>query len=51
LLEDAAARAEAVEASTYKPHDRYILFELTIESAATTVYEGNEIKRQRWDAE
>lgn len=32
----------------YNPQERYILFELKIEEAMSTVYEGTEIKRDTW---
>jgi hypothetical protein len=34
----------------YNPQERYILFELKIEEATATVYEGTEIKRDKWKA-
>lgn len=41
-------RALAVRLAPYSPADRYILFEFCLESAASTVYEGDRIIRQRW---
>ena len=41
-------RALAVRLATYSPADRYILFEFSLESAVSTVYEGDRIIRQRW---
>ena len=32
----------------YNPQERYILFELKIEEAMATVYEGTDIKRDKW---
>jgi hypothetical protein len=51
LVEDAAIRALAVDAATYDPAERYILFELTIENALSTVYEEGQSVRQRWQQE
>jgi hypothetical protein len=50
FLDDAESRAIAAAASTYKPKERYILFELSVESAAMTVYEESGPKRQRWQS-
>jgi hypothetical protein len=47
-LGDAASRAIATTASQYAPKDRYILFELSVESAALTVYAESGPKRLRW---
>jgi hypothetical protein len=41
-------RALAVRLAPYSPAERYILFEFSLESAASTVYEGERIIRQRW---
>ncbi len=41
-------RALAVRLAPYTPAERYILFELSLERAASTVYEGERIIRQRW---
>ena len=53
LVEDAESRAVATKASKYAPRDRYILFELSVESAFSTVYEGEDDGpvRNRWKAE
>lgn len=49
LVEDTAVRAVAVAASAYSPKDRYILFELSVQTALSLVYgEDNQIIRQRW---
>jgi hypothetical protein len=48
VSEDAATRALAVQSASYAPADRYILFELDVDSAASTVYDGGETQRQRW---
>lgn len=34
----------------YNPQERYIVFELRIEEAMATVYEGDEVKRDKWKA-
>jgi hypothetical protein len=51
FIDDPASRALAAQLATYPPADRYILFELNLESAASTVYEGEHIIRQRWKRE
>lgn len=48
LIEDAAMRALAVSVSTYPPADRYILFELNIERAQSTVYGDTAPVRTLW---
>ena len=50
FVDDPATRAVAIEASTYAPAERYILFELSVESAAATTYPGDKPVRQRWQA-
>lgn len=47
---DPNSRAAAVAAAPYDPADRYILFELSVEEAASTVYEGDLPVRRRWHA-
>jgi len=47
---DSDTRAIAVAAAAYDPADRYVLFELSIEEAASTVYEGGRPVRSRWRA-
>jgi hypothetical protein len=49
-VEDADIRALAVKASSYAPHERYILFELGVEFAASTVYQGDVPVRRQWRA-
>jgi hypothetical protein len=51
FVDDPALRALAVQLATYSPADRHILFEFNVESAASTVYEGDHIIRQRWQRE
>jgi pyridoxamine 5'-phosphate oxidase-like protein len=45
---DSSTRAVAVGAAAYDPAERYILFELSVQQAASTVYEGNQPVRRRW---
>ena len=49
LVEDAGTRSVAVRHASYEPADRYILFELDIDTAFSTEYdeEGTPI-RNRW---
>lgn len=49
-VDDADTRRLAVELASYKPADRYVLFELGVERAASTTYAGGEPVRQRWSA-
>jgi len=49
LIDDADLRAIAVEHANYSPAERYILFELSVESASSTIYDENsEPVRHRW---
>jgi hypothetical protein len=48
LVDDPATRALAAELSSYKPQDRYILFELSVESASATRYEDGKPVREHW---
>ncbi len=49
LVEDAETRAQAVRVCSYKPQDRYILFEFEVEAAASTTYpDGGKPVYQRW---
>ena len=41
-------RDRAVEAASYAPADRYVLFELGIDGAASTVYREGRPERRRW---
>lgn len=46
---DPELRGIAVEAADYDPEERYILFELTVDSATATTYEGDGPPvRRRW---
>ena len=52
-VSDKATRQEAFDAASrigYQPRERYILFELKIDEAMATIYEGAEIKRDKWKA-
>ncbi len=48
-IEDAGSRKAAAEKASYVPAERYVLFELSVERASSTVYddEGRAI-RQHW---
>ena len=48
LADDPAFRAIATEAASYTPENRYILFELTVQSTSSTVYEDGQPVRRRW---
>ena len=48
FIDNPELRALAVQLAPYSPAERYILFEFSLESAASTVYEGEGIIRQRW---
>ncbi|MCB0032912.1 MAG: hypothetical protein KDE51_02740, partial [Anaerolineales bacterium] len=50
LVDDAHVRAAAVEASSYKPQERYILFVFTVEFAFMNRYLDGEPNIQRWRA-
>jgi hypothetical protein len=48
LNDNSELRALAVQLAPYAPAERYILFEFSLESAASTVYEGERTIRQQW---
>lgn len=48
LVEDVALRQIATNASRFIPADRYILFELRLEHASATIYDGGSPVRRRW---
>lgn len=48
LVEDPETRALAVKASSYDPADRYILFELSVDSALGFIYKPEEKVRLHW---
>jgi hypothetical protein len=47
-VDDQETRRRAVEAASYTPADRYVLFELGIDGAISTVYREGRPFRQRW---
>jgi hypothetical protein len=49
-ITDANLRALAVSSASYQPAERYILFELLLDQVSTTVYQGDAIKRERWQS-
>jgi hypothetical protein len=51
LIDDPEVRALAVRLASYKPADRYILFEFDVTSAASTIYlEGRPVRRNwKWN--
>ena len=49
LIEEPEIRTLAAELAPYDPADRYVLFELGVESALATIYdESGEPQRRRW---
>ena len=51
LMEDPALRRIATEAASFTPADRYILFDLNLEHASSTIYDGDNTVRKRWRAD
>jgi hypothetical protein len=49
-VDDPAVRARVAEAAPYEPMERWIVFEFSVEEAASTHYEGKEPVRRRWRA-
>lgn len=49
-VDDPADRAAAVAAASYEPAERYVLFELHVDEAGTTTYDGGAPTRRRWRA-
>ena len=49
-VDDPAVRARVAEAAPYEPAERYVLFEFSVEEAASTRYAGKEPVRRRWRA-
>lgn len=49
-IDDAATRRLAADLASYTPADRYVLFELDVERAASTVYGDGRAVRERWSA-
>lgn len=50
LVQDSRVRAQAVEAASYDPADRYILFMLSVEFAFMNIYENGVPNTDRWRA-
>ena len=50
LIDDPATRRLAVELATYTPADRYVLYELDVERAASTIYTDGQPVRHDWKA-
>ena len=48
-VDDDATRAIAVAAASYDVAERYILFELSVRQALSTIYTGDDTVRRRWD--
>jgi hypothetical protein len=48
LVDSAELRALAVQLASYSPADRYILFELSVEGAASTIYSDGKAVHTRW---
>jgi len=51
LVQDATVLARVAEAAPYEPEERWILFEFSVEEAASTEYDAKEPTRRRWRAE
>jgi hypothetical protein len=50
LVDDPSLRQIATKAARFIPADRYILFELSLEQASSTNYDGGSPIRTRWRA-
>lgn len=50
LIDDAAVRMQAEKACSFRPAERYLLFELTIEEVVSTFYKGGRLDRNVWKA-
>jgi hypothetical protein len=48
LLNDAALREQLDAAASYRPKSQYIVFEFSIETARSTVYQDDGVLRQKW---
>jgi hypothetical protein len=48
LVDDPELRALAVQCASYAPEERHILFELAVESAASTTYSESGPDRKQW---
>ncbi len=49
--DDPGTRRLAAELASYTPADHYVLFEMDVESAASTVYKDGQPVRQHWKAD
>lgn len=50
FIDDPATRRLAAELASYTPADRYVLYELDVESASSTTYADGLPVRQHWKA-
>jgi hypothetical protein len=50
LVQDPSIRAQAANAATYAPAERYILFVLSVEFAFMNIYVNGEPNPKRWSA-
>ena len=48
VVEDEASRKLAAQSASYTPADRFILFELDVEDARSTLYKGGQVIRKHW---
>lgn len=48
VIEDADARSKAEKFASYEPAERYVLFELNVDAAFSTVYDEDAPVRDRW---
>jgi hypothetical protein len=48
FVDEPNLRALAAAAASYTPADRYVLFELLVESALATIYKDGQPVRERW---
>ena len=51
FVDDPKIREAAIEASSYNPKDRYVLFVFTVEFAFMNTYDEGEPNTQRWKVE
>lgn len=52
-IDDSKSRVALFEAARtvgFHPQDRYVVFELSVESVLSTIYEDDQPKRKRWNA-
>jgi hypothetical protein len=50
FIDDAMLREQAVQAASYKPQDRYVLYALSVEFAFMNVYADGEPNVVRWQS-